>query len=290
MGGGAGAHSGMNAGPKELAFSGRLVMVGFGCIGRGVLPLLFRHIDVSPSQIVVLHTSNAGADVARHFGVRHLIEPLAADNFSRVLEPLLGPGDFLLNLSVTGPQHGFLITHGESISIADHFTLGDPAQPDYRPTVHHAYHPCDDAVLSLHELAERNWRLQPKQRILMGDTVGGVDALGVLLMGHAKGAYWYGSQLTVQEARALCPHNTATSLQVTASMMAGVVWALRNPERGVTEPDDMPFDEILALCRPYLGQVVGVFSDWTPLHDRSTLFVEQLDREDPWQFDNFRVD
>ncbi|MCK7501890.1 MAG: hypothetical protein MZW92_76875 [Comamonadaceae bacterium] len=32
---------------------------------------------------------------------------------------------------------------------------------DYRPTVHYAYHPCDDAVLSLHELAGRNWRLQP---------------------------------------------------------------------------------------------------------------------------------
>ena len=27
----------------------------------------------------------------------------------------------------------------------------------YRPTVHYAYHPCDDAVLSMHELAGKNW-------------------------------------------------------------------------------------------------------------------------------------
>ena len=33
---------------------------------------------------------------------------------------------------LSGPQHAFLITHGESISIADHLTLGDPLQPDHR--------------------------------------------------------------------------------------------------------------------------------------------------------------
>jgi len=67
-------------------------------------------------------------------------------------------------------MHGFLITHGESISIADYLTLGDPAHPHYRPTVHYAYHPCDDAVLSLHELAARNWRLQPRKRVLKEQT------------------------------------------------------------------------------------------------------------------------
>ena len=32
-----------------------------------------------------------------------------------------------------------------------------------RPTCHYAYHPCDDAVLSLHEFAGKNWRLQRTQ-------------------------------------------------------------------------------------------------------------------------------
>ena len=40
---------------------------------------------------------------------------------------------------------------------------------------------------------------------------------------------------------------------------------------------------------PYLGEMVGVYSDWTPLADRESLFAEDLDPSDPWQFKNFRV-
>ena len=36
----------------------------------------------------------------------------------------------------------------------------------YRPTVHYAYHPSDDAVLSVHELAGRNWIMQDRKRII----------------------------------------------------------------------------------------------------------------------------
>ncbi|MNO73261.1 Homospermidine synthase [compost metagenome] len=190
---------------------------------------------------------------------------------------------------LSGPQQGFLITHGEAISIADYLSIGDPLAPDYRPTVFYAYHPCDDAVLSLHELVGRHWQPQERQRLLLDDLVGGMDALGVLLMGQEGDAYWYGSQLSVEQARALCPRNSATSLQVTASVMAGVVWAMRNPQRGIVEPDEMPFEPILELCRPYLGKLGGTFTDWTPLQGRRALFPEDLDYDDPWQFRNFRV-
>ena len=36
---------------KHAKFSGNLVMVGFGSIGRGVLPLLLRHLEMDPWQI-----------------------------------------------------------------------------------------------------------------------------------------------------------------------------------------------------------------------------------------------
>lgn len=190
---------------------------------------------------------------------------------------------------LAGPMHAFLITHSESISIADYLTRGDCENPSYRPTVHYAYHPCDDALLSLHELAGRNWQPQERERVIKQEITSGIDELGVLLMGHRSGAYWYGSQLSIEQARALCPHNSATSLQVTAAAMAGVVWAMKNPARGLLEPDDLPFDEILGLCRPYLGNVVGVYTDWTPLTGRAGAFGESMDRNDPWQFRNFRV-
>ena len=107
---------------------------------------------------------------------------------------------------------------------------------------HYAYHPCDDAVLSLHELAGKNWQLQDEKRLMMDEIAEGIDELGVLLMGHARGAYWYGSQLSIDEARRLAPHNNATSLQVTAAVLAGMVWAIENPRAGIVEPDEMDFD------------------------------------------------
>ena len=53
---------------------------------------------------------------------------------------------------VAGPQYGFLVTHNEAISIADYYTVGEGDAPEFRPTCHYAYHPCDQAVLSLHEM------------------------------------------------------------------------------------------------------------------------------------------
>jgi len=188
-----------------------------------------------------------------------------------------------------GPFHGFLVTHNEAISLNDYFTVWEEGVATYRPTVHYAYHPCDDAVLSLHELAGKNWRRQDKQRLLMDEIQSGIDELGVLLMGHAKGAYWYGSQLSVDEARQLVPYNNATSLQVTAAVLSGIVWALENPEQGIVEAEQMDFARNLEICRPYLGPVVGAFTDWTPLACRGELFPESVDASDPWQFANFRV-
>jgi homospermidine synthase len=181
------------------------------------------------------------------------------------------------------------VTHAEAISLSDYLTVREGEHVVYRPTVHYAYHPCDFAVLSLHELAGKNWELQEKKRLLMAEISSGMDELGVLLMGHEKGAYWYGSRLTIEEARALAPHNNATSLQVTAPVLAGMIWAIENPGRGIVEPEEIDFRRILDLTMPYLGPVIGAYGDWTPLEDRERLFPEDLDRGDPWQFKNFRV-
>jgi len=470
---------------KHVAFDGRLVMLGFGSIGQGVLPLILRHIDIPREKITILTAEPRGREVAAEYGITFVEQAVTRDNLRDLLVPRLSKGDFLLNLSVDvssvelmklcqmlgalyldtvvepwaggytdpslspsqrsnyalredaialrermkggptsitahganpglvshfvkqalldiardtgapianpppssdraawaaiaerlgvkaihiaerdtqvgnrpkkpgefvntwsvdgfagegcqpaelgwgthekalpadghrhgfgcdaaiylmrpgastrvrswtpleGPYHGFLITHNESISIADYYTSrNEDGSVRYRPTCHYAYHPCDDAVLSVHELAGKNWEMQPEMRLMTDEIVHGMDELGVLLMGHAKGAYWYGSRLTIGEARALVPHNNATSLQVTAAVLAGVIWAIENPHRGLVEADEMDFRRILEISAPYLGEVVGVYSDWTPLQDRGRLFPEDLDRGDPWQFRNIRV-
>jgi homospermidine synthase len=464
---------------KHVKFTGRLLMLGCGSIGQGVLPLLLRHIDMPKENISILTADSRGSAVAAAFGIAEEILPVTQENYRAVLTKRLRAGDFLLNLSVDissvalvklcrelgvlyldtciepwaggytdlsmtpsqrsnyalresalalmdkpdattaviahganpglvshfvkqallnlardtgiastvpatrqgwgelaqllgvkvihiaerdtqianiakqrgefvntwsidgfigegcqpaelgwgthetampedgrrhdfgcdaaiylnrpgastrvrtwtpmeGPFHGFLITHNEAISIADYFTLRDKGKVTYRPTVHYAYHPCDDAVLSIHELAGKNWEAQKTQRLMQDEIVSGVDELGVLLMGHERGAYWYGSQLSIEEARELCPHNNATSLQVTAAVLGGVIWAMENPRAGVLEADALDHARVLEIALPYLGTMAGEYSDWTPLQDRGVLFTEKLDA-DPWQFSNFRV-
>jgi homospermidine synthase len=188
-----------------------------------------------------------------------------------------------------GHFHGFLITHGEAISIADFLSVRQSSETVYRPTCHYAYHPSDSAIVSLHEFAGRNWHLQDRQRILQDEIISGIDELGVLLAGHKKNAYWYGSQLSIEEARKLAPHNNATSLQVTVSCLSGMIWAMENPNAGLVEPDEIDYVRTLEIAKPYLGTLTGAYTDWTPLHDRERLFPEDLDKTDPWQFKNVRV-
>ncbi|MES3038871.1 MAG: homospermidine synthase [Bdellovibrionota bacterium] len=189
-----------------------------------------------------------------------------------------------------GAQFGRLVTHNESISIADYFTIGKGKNATYRPTCHYAYHPSNDAILSLEEMFGRGGAQQPEHHILdEKEVVSGIDELGVLLYGHAKNAYWYGSQLSIEETRALAPYQNATGMQVTSAVLAGMVWAMENPKAGIVEADEMDFDRCLEIQMPYLGPVNGFYTNWTPLEGRPGLFPEDIDTSDPWQFKNVLV-
>ena len=189
-----------------------------------------------------------------------------------------------------GSYHGFLVTHDESLTTADYYTVREGQTIVYRPTVMYAYHPSDDAVLSLREYAGNNWKQPRKKRILMDEIDRGSDELGVLLMGHKKRAYWYGSDLSIAQVRELVPHQNATSLQVAAGTLAAVIWVLENPKKGIREPEDLDFRRILEIATPFLGIVHGKYTSWTPLRARKDpLFPEDIASQDPWQFKNFRV-
>jgi hypothetical protein len=65
-----------------------------------------------------------------------------------------------------------------------------------------------------------NGKMQDSWTILdEHEIVDGVDELGVFLFGHEKNAYWYGSQLSIEEARKLAPYQSATGLQVTSAVL-----------------------------------------------------------------------
>jgi homospermidine synthase len=104
-------------------------------------------------------------------------------------------------------------------------------------------------VLSLHEMFGAAGKPQPVHHILdENEIVDGIDELGVLLYGHDKNAYWYGSQLSsLEEARKLAPYQNATGLQVTSAVLAGMVWALENPKAGIVEADEMDYRRCLEV-------------------------------------------
>ena len=196
----------------------------------------------------------------------------------------------------SGEIHGMVIRHGEALTISDHLTVwGDDGNPIYRPTVHYAYCPSDVAVSSVLELRMRNWKMQSRQRILNDEIISGADELGVLLMGHPYRSWWTGSLLSIDEARAVVGHQSATTLQVAGSIIATVTWMLEHPNAGVCVPDDLPWRDVLRVASRYLGTMHSAAADWDPLTSRNDLFPgfgddgDGVDHTDPWQFSNFLV-
>jgi homospermidine synthase len=197
-----------------------------------------------------------------------------------------------------GPIIGMVVRHAESFTISDYLTVWEETaegrQPVYRPTVHYAYMPCDQAIVSLHELAMRNFKLQPTLRIMSDEITDGMDELGVLLMGHPLTTWWTGSQLDIHETRQLVPGQNATTLQVAAGVLGALLFAINHPSKGILVPDELPFREILDAADRYLGPCPSVQSDWTPLESRSRLFsrwgAPPVGDADLWQFASFAVE
>ena len=72
-------------------------------------------------------------------------------------------------------------------------------------------------------------------------------------------------------------------------MLGGMVWAIEHPSAGIVEADELDHKRVLEVAKPYLGPVVGAYTDWTPIDHRPGLFPEDLDPTDPWQFKNILV-
>jgi homospermidine synthase len=211
---------------------------------------------------------------------------------------IAGPGmeTWVRSWVPSGEMRGMVIRHGEAFTMCEHLTVRDERGNDvYRPTVHYAYHPSDAAVNSVLELRMRGWEMQPDWRILNNEIISGRDELGVLLMGHPYRAWWTGSLLSIDEARAIIPDQNATTLQVAASIMGAVTWMIEHPDEGVRVPDDLPWEQVLKVAEPYLGTLHSGPADWDPVSSRRDLFArfsdeaQHVDATDPWQFTNFMV-
>ncbi len=81
---------------KHVVFTGKIIMVGFGSIGQGVLPLILRHIDMGPEQITIVTADHRGHEEALSYGINFVVNALTEENYESVLGSLLGPRGFSL--------------------------------------------------------------------------------------------------------------------------------------------------------------------------------------------------
>jgi homospermidine synthase len=233
--------------------------LGWGTHERRLPPLAFRHGGEGPGNQICL------AQMAHKTLVRSTVP--------------------------SGSIVGMVIRHGEAFTICDHLTVWDGERAQYRPTVHYAYCPSDAAWASFVELEGNQYVYPEQQRIMNDDILEGRDELGVLVMGHPYKSWWTGMLTSIEEARAVAPHQNATTVQVAASVLGAIDWILRNPEGGVRVPDELPWRDVLAVATPYLGTLWSGPLEWDPLTNRVDWFDQwagrYLDRDDPWQFTNF---
>lgn len=179
------------------------------------------------------------------------------------------PGRTALNTRVrswvpsVGEQEAHLVTHHEAHSIAEMLTVREHGFPTYCPTVYYAYRPCAKAMEMIDRLRSKAATPGTVEKTVMQNPVTGQDELGALLI-HDGGAYWYGSILTVEQAKSLAPYNNATSMQVVSTIVASIKWMLLHPYEGVIEPEDVDHDFVLNESLAYLGHVCGVESGWRP--------------------------
>src|SRR5512136_3285400 len=93
----------MSVWPVYGKITGPIVLIGFGSIGRGILPLIERHFDFDKSRFTVIDPVDTHRRLLDERGVAFLKEKLTPENYRQVLTPLLTQGEgqaFVVNLSV----------------------------------------------------------------------------------------------------------------------------------------------------------------------------------------------
>ncbi|MCC2104523.1 MAG: saccharopine dehydrogenase NADP-binding domain-containing protein, partial [Hyphomicrobiales bacterium] len=58
--------------PVHAKITGPIVMIGFGSIGKGCLPLIERHFDFDKSRFVIIDPSEIDKDLAEQHGARFI--------------------------------------------------------------------------------------------------------------------------------------------------------------------------------------------------------------------------
>ncbi|NLH46827.1 MAG: homospermidine synthase [Acholeplasmataceae bacterium] len=84
-----------------VKFSNNILVLGCGFVARCTIPLLLKHIDISPKSITVIDMKDESESIADaiKIGVNFRVDKITKDNLSSKLSGYLSPGDMLIDLS-----------------------------------------------------------------------------------------------------------------------------------------------------------------------------------------------
>lgn len=157
--------------------------------------------------------------------------------------------------SPLGIFDGHIITHEEIFSIGEFFSVRDNAgNPIYRPTVFFSYRPSDAAMWSLDNIKQNGYKNLDNSQIITDEIISGGEAVGIIIKGKRFKSIYYGSTVKIENLKKRLPEETPTIIQVTASALAAFKWMIRNPNKGMCFPEELPEEEILIDAQKYLGQ------------------------------------
>jgi homospermidine synthase len=66
--------------PRHASIAGPIVMIGFGSIGRGTLPLIDRHFGFDRSRLTVIDPADVDQEEIANYGGKFLKLALTRDN------------------------------------------------------------------------------------------------------------------------------------------------------------------------------------------------------------------
>jgi homospermidine synthase len=152
-----------------------------------------------------------------------------------------------------GVLSGYCIPHAESYSLLQFLKT-----ETYSPTIYYSYLLPDNGKLITNylEYALDKHGLPKQYHILRSDEIyEGYDSVGCLVYFDNNKTYWIGSIIDNTFALSISPEINATCIQVAISVLATMMWMIKNPHKGIIEPEVLDTDEILDFCIPWLGDI-----------------------------------
>jgi len=78
--------------PIHARITGPIVMIGFGSIGKGTLPLIERHFLYDKDRMVVIDPEDKDRKLLDERGIRFIHQAVTQKNYRELLGPLLTEG------------------------------------------------------------------------------------------------------------------------------------------------------------------------------------------------------